>query len=114
MRVEDERIVVLPRLAVGPASDDRRTSGRLNGFPRLLFAFQRQQLPRLSDPPSARPDHNRLGEQQFAEPGMIQVRSISAAVALSRPKLAQETFAAAACAPGWAGSHRGISCRPRR
>ncbi len=31
---------------------------------------------------------------------VIQVRSISAAVALSRPKLAQETFAAAASAPG--------------
>src|SRR5260370_41337713 len=31
---------------------------------------------------------------------VIQVRSISAAVALSRPKLAHETFAAAASAPG--------------
>jgi hypothetical protein len=50
--------------------------------------------------PSPRLRHHGHRQEQPASAGMmarpvIQVRSISAAVALSRPKLAHETFAAA-------------------
>jgi hypothetical protein len=81
---------------------DRRSSGRHTkqyvsrpqSFPAGSFKIS---IGRLPHPPSTRPDYNRHGEQQSGErghdrPPVIQVRSISAAVALSTPKLAQETF----------------------
>jgi hypothetical protein len=40
---------------LGPGGGGRPTSGRLNGFPSLLFAFQRPQAPRLSTLDVARP-----------------------------------------------------------